>query len=80
MQLQRDAKINKLSRVAYIEQAVEILTALKKLGDDLVPEEEALLRSHVTDSLLQFERVTSDVIGALDKCGDIFFTRMVDTN
>ena len=73
-QVQRDAKIDKLSRVAYIEQAVEILTALKKLGDDLLPEEEALFRSHATNSLQQFEIVTSDMIGELDECvrGRIF--------
>jgi Beta-catenin-interacting protein ICAT len=64
-QVQRDLKIDKLSQDAYTEQAVEILTALKKLGDVLRPEEEAFLQSHASDSLKQFEKVTASELGRL---------------
>jgi hypothetical protein len=63
LQVQRDAKIDKLSQDSYIEQAVEILTALKKLGDTLRAEEEAFLQSHASDSLRQFEAVSTSEIG-----------------
>ena len=57
LQLQRDAKIEKLPQDAFIEQMLEILTALRKLGDTLRPDEEAFLASHATDNLRLFEKV-----------------------
>lgn len=40
---------------------VEILTALRKLGETLTPEEGAFLLSNSSDSLKQFEKVTGDI-------------------
>ena len=57
VQLQRDAKIDKLPQDAFVEQTLEILTALRKLGDMLRPDEEAFLASHATDNLRLFEKV-----------------------
>jgi len=62
-QLQRDVKIDKLSQDSYVEQALEILAALRKLGDTLRPDEEALLASHATDSLRLFEKVDQQQLG-----------------
>ena len=40
---------------------VEILTALKKLGEQLSADEVAFLQSNSSDSLKQFEKVTGDI-------------------
>ena len=44
-----------------IAQSVEILTALKKLGEALDPEEEMYLQNNSSASLKQFEQVSSDL-------------------
>lgn len=36
MQMQRDLKVGKLPQDAYNQQAVEILTALRKLGEKVI--------------------------------------------
>ena len=40
---------------------VEILTALKKLGEQLTADEMAFLQSNSSDSMKQFEKVTEDI-------------------
>jgi len=66
LQLQRDVKIDKLSQDLYVEQTLEILAALRKLGDTLRPDEEAFLASHATDSLRLFEKVDQEQLGMVD--------------
>ena len=61
MQINRDVKIGKLSSDAATSQSVEILTALKKLGEELTPEEEMYLQSNSSASLKEFEQVTSSL-------------------
>jgi len=56
-------KIDKLSRESYVEQTLEILAALRKLGDTLRPDEESFLASHATDSLRLFEKVDQEQLG-----------------
>jgi len=63
VQLQRDAKIDKLPQDAFVEQTLEILMALRKLGDTLKPDEEAFLASHSTDNLRLFEKVDQQQLG-----------------
>ena len=46
------------SRYAF---QVEILTALKKLGEQLTADEMAFLQSNSSDSMKQFEKVTGDI-------------------
>jgi len=65
LQLQRDVKIDKLSQDSYVEQTLEILAALRKLGDTLQPDEEAFLASHATDSLRLFEKVDQEQLGTM---------------
>jgi cysteinyl-tRNA synthetase len=60
-QVQRDEKIGKLSRDVAALETVEILTALRKLGESLKPEEEAYLLANSTASLRQFERVNTEL-------------------
>ena len=48
---------------------MEILTALKKLGDSLTPEEEAYLQANSSTSLKEFEQVSS-TLGKLIKKED----------
>lgn len=58
--LQRDKKLGKISKAAATAQALEILTALKKLGDALSEDEAFFLAEHMTDRLAAFETVTAD--------------------
>jgi len=59
--LKRDLKLGKLSPDAYTQQALEILTALKKLGETLSGEELHFLSTNMTASLSAFERVDEDI-------------------
>ena len=59
--MERDAKIGKLSADTAMQQKVEILAALKKLGESLAPEEEAYLQANGSSSLKQFEEVSGDI-------------------
>jgi len=59
-EIERDAKIGKLAMDVFSQQKVEILTALRKLGETLSPVEESFLHSHSSDSLKEFERVSGD--------------------
>lgn len=42
---------------------MEILSALRKLGDSLTEEECHFLQDNLTESLKEFNRVTSDSLG-----------------
>lgn len=60
-EIRRDEKVGKLSGDVATQQSVEILTALKKLGESLTPEEESYLQSNSSASLKQFEQVSGDL-------------------
>lgn len=53
--LQREQRLGKLSGERYVAQAVEVLAALKKLGEALSDEERAFLAQHMTESMAAFE-------------------------
>jgi hypothetical protein len=55
--LQRDKKLGKISKAAATAQALEILSALRKLGDTLSEDESFFLSEHMTESLAAFEQV-----------------------
>eukprot|EP01098_Paradermamoeba_levis_P000188 TRINITY_DN101_c0_g1_i1.p1 TRINITY_DN101_c0_g1~~TRINITY_DN101_c0_g1_i1.p1 ORF type:complete len:189 (-),score=61.31 TRINITY_DN101_c0_g1_i1:89-655(-) len=59
--LQRDVKLKTLSNEAYTQQAVEILSALKKLGEKLSAEELSFLNQNMTQSLADFEKASDGV-------------------
>ncbi|PRP88571.1 hypothetical protein PROFUN_02982 [Planoprotostelium fungivorum] len=59
--LQTQQKLGKISRSAATQQAIEILTALKKLGDTLSPVEEDFLVENRTEAMKDFEKVSSDM-------------------
>lgn len=61
--IERDGKVGKLSQDLYTLQKVEILTALKKLGDTLSTSENAFLQSNSNQALSDFEKVTGDIGG-----------------
>lgn len=75
-QIRRDEKVGKLSGDVATQQSVEILTALKKLGESLTPEEESYLQSNSSASLKQFEQVSGDLGRTLriqfHMCGGFF--------
>eukprot|EP00118_Oscarella_pearsei_P025436 m.308177 g.308177 ORF g.308177 m.308177 type:complete len:191 (+) comp43512_c0_seq1:20-592(+) len=68
--LQRDNKMGRIAGGAYTQQAVEILTALRKLGDKLTSSELEFLTANSTAALSEFEKVSGDIgSGVLDVAG-----------
>eukprot|EP01132_Coremiostelium_polycephalum_P003106 gene3106-3884_t len=57
--IQRDVKLGKLSKDQYLDQSVEILTALKKLGFALSAEEENFLEQNKSRLMSEFENVST---------------------
>ncbi|KAM4016330.1 protein LZIC isoform 2-T2 [Anomaloglossus baeobatrachus] len=65
-EMDRDLMVGKLARDVYTQQKGEILTALRKLGEKLTPEDEAFLAENAGAALSQFQKV-SDGLGSGDK-------------
>ncbi|EGC30735.1 hypothetical protein DICPUDRAFT_157489 [Dictyostelium purpureum] len=61
--IQRDVKLGKVSKDEYIDQSVEILSALKKLGFAISPEEEHFLETHKSRLMSEFEKVSNSNVG-----------------
>ncbi|KAG8185588.1 hypothetical protein JTE90_023288 [Oedothorax gibbosus] len=59
-ELERDTKIGKIPQDVLNQQKIEILFALKKLGDELTPLETHFLQSHSTASMREFEQISGD--------------------
>ncbi|XP_037124320.1 protein LZIC [Syngnathus acus] len=71
-EMDRDVMVGKLSRDDYKQQKMEVLTALRKLGEKLTTEDETFLAENATATLSQFEKVATgseDKILALASCG-----------
>eukprot|EP00794_Sanderia_malayensis_P015294 gene15294-16871_t len=66
LELQRDQSLGKISQSSYNQQAVEILTALKKLGENLTPTEIDFLQRNTSKAMQSFEKV-SDQSGSGEK-------------
>lgn len=62
-EVERDHKVGKLSEELFVQQKVEILTALKKLGDKLISTEEVFLSSNSNQALTDFEKVSVEIGG-----------------
>ncbi|XP_038075267.1 protein LZIC-like [Patiria miniata] len=60
-EVERDGKVGKLSHDSYTQQKVEILTALRKLGEKLTPAESEFLASNSSQALNEFEKVTGNI-------------------
>lgn len=58
--VERDFKIAKISLECYVQQKVEILIALRQLGDSLEDQEIDFLQKNASDALKEFERVTDE--------------------
>ncbi|EPQ12203.1 Protein LZIC [Myotis brandtii] len=65
-EMDRDLMVGKLERDLYTQQKVEILTALRKLGEKLTADDEAFLSANAGAILSQFEKVSTD-LGSGDK-------------
>ncbi|KAM4650360.1 protein LZIC [Discoglossus pictus] len=65
-EMDRDLMVGKLAREPYTQQKVEILTALRKLGEKLIPEDESFLSENAGTALSQFQTV-SEGLGSGDK-------------
>ncbi|KAM8927996.1 protein LZIC [Pelodytes ibericus] len=64
--MDRDLMVGKLGRDLYTQQKGEILTALRKLGEKLTPEDEAFLSENAGAALSHFQKV-SEGLGSGDK-------------
>ncbi|XP_028393779.1 protein LZIC-like isoform X1 [Dendronephthya gigantea] len=60
-ELQRDVKTGHISEDVYTQQAVEMLTALKKLGETLKPGEVEFLAKNSSAALSEFERISESM-------------------
>eukprot|EP00802_Teleaulax_amphioxeia_P029613 Tamp_31786.p1 GENE.Tamp_31786~~Tamp_31786.p1 ORF type:complete len:189 (+),score=70.89 Tamp_31786:75-641(+) len=60
-QLKEDLKLKRVTQSGYDVQAVEILTALKKLGETLSTEELAFLSDNMSQQIADFESASSDI-------------------
>uniref|UniRef100_A0A8D3BL00 Leucine zipper and CTNNBIP1 domain containing n=1 Tax=Scophthalmus maximus TaxID=52904 RepID=A0A8D3BL00_SCOMX len=60
-EMDRDVMVGKLSRDVYTQQKMEILTALRKLGEKLTTEDATFLTENATAILSQFEKVTANL-------------------
>ncbi|XP_029418782.1 protein LZIC isoform X6 [Nannospalax galili] len=60
-EMDRDLMVGKLERDLHTQQKVEILTALRKLGEKLTGEDEAFLSANAGAVLSQFEKVSTDL-------------------
>ncbi|KFW83741.1 Protein LZIC, partial [Phalacrocorax carbo] len=60
-EMDRDLMVGKLGRDLYTQQKLEILTALRKLGEKLTPDDEVFLSANAGTALSQFERVSTDL-------------------
>ncbi|PWA30996.1 hypothetical protein CCH79_00010657 [Gambusia affinis] len=65
-EMDRDVMVGKMSREVHTQQKMEILTALRKLGEKLTPEDDTFLAENATATLSQFEKVTAN-LGSEDK-------------
>ncbi|KAK7129062.1 hypothetical protein R3I94_017318 [Phoxinus phoxinus] len=65
-EMDRDVMVGKLPRDVYTQQKLEILTALRKLGEKLTTEDEAFLATNASATLSHFEKVTAS-LGSEDK-------------
>mmetsp|Transcript_7136 Transcript_7136/g.24779 ORF Transcript_7136/g.24779 Transcript_7136/m.24779 type:complete len:202 (-) Transcript_7136:48-653(-) len=63
-QKKEDLKLKRITQESYMAQVVEILTALKKLGEELNAEEEEFLKKNMSQQLAQFEAASSDISGS----------------
>ncbi|KAK7071259.1 hypothetical protein SK128_008991 [Halocaridina rubra] len=59
-QIERDHKIGKETNESYTQQKVEILSALKKLGEVLAAPEESFLESNGSSLLKDFDKVSEE--------------------
>uniref|UniRef100_A0A087X7B2 Leucine zipper and CTNNBIP1 domain containing n=1 Tax=Poecilia formosa TaxID=48698 RepID=A0A087X7B2_POEFO len=66
-EMDRDVMVGKMSRDVHTQQKMEILTALRKLGEKLTPEDDTFLAENATATLSQFEKVTANLAGSEDK-------------
>ncbi|KAL6081987.1 hypothetical protein STEG23_002241, partial [Scotinomys teguina] len=60
-EMDRDLMVGKLDRDLFTQQKVEILTALRKLGEKLTEDDEAFLSANAGAALSQFEKVSTDL-------------------
>jgi len=60
-ELKASVKLGRMSRDEMLQQAVEILAALKKLGEELSPQEENFLQEHMSKIMADFDKAGADM-------------------
>ena len=59
--MEQSLKLKKISPESFAMQRVEILGALKKLGEKITSDEEEYLKTHMSKSLAEFEKVDNSI-------------------
>lgn len=77
-ELERDGKIGKLAADIVTQQKIEILVALKKLGETLSPAEAHFLQQHSTSTMREFEQVSSET-GMSEKVLEVAASQLKNT-
>lgn len=70
LELQRDVKLSKITKENFTQQTIEVLSALKKLGEKLTEVEQQFLDKNITQELKNFVVVDQEV----KKQDNILFT------
>eukprot|EP01133_Synstelium_polycarpum_P019803 gene19803-23718_t len=60
--IQMNFKLGKVAKDSFIDQSIEILYALKKLGFELTGEEESFLEKHKSSLMSDFEKASSNIV------------------
>lgn len=60
-EIERDFKVGAMSKDEHVARKVELLGALKRLGENLSPEDETFLTANLSDSMKHFVQVSSDI-------------------
>lgn len=61
--LERDLKFQKVSEAKFHQQKMEILSALKRLGDKVTPLEEAFLAKNMSAAMGLLQEVSGQISG-----------------
>lgn len=61
LQLDQSVKLRKITPEAYNDQRVEVLSALRKLGEKLDASEVQFLEQHMTSAMRDFEEANNEI-------------------
>jgi len=64
VQMQREHQSGKVTDGVFVERKLEMLLALRQLGDDLSPEERAFVEGQSSEAMANFERASNQLLSS----------------